>query len=256
MFFRHLDAFSMAGDLVLRRSAFVYRSGLPGGTGWGGVVVFALWIAVAARRWRRQHHRRLNALNAVIAVALVVQAFSISRIFGKVWYYLTLWAWGTTLLVVVSIGWTVARARRGAARRVARSSRARVAGRRARAGRDGRVDRRGVHARGARAAALRRSAGGRAGDGGRARARRRCAGGARRSLRRVLAGRRLQRVAGLRPRERARAARVRRRCAAGVAGAGHAASGDRRRRPGRRRAPPRHRVCSSTSGGSATATPR
>ena len=44
----------------------------------------------------------------MIAVALVVQAFSISRIFGKVWYYLTLWAWGTTLLVVVSVAWTVA----------------------------------------------------------------------------------------------------------------------------------------------------
>ncbi len=28
------------------------------------------------------------------------------RIFGKVWYYLTLWAWGTTLLVVLSIVWT------------------------------------------------------------------------------------------------------------------------------------------------------
>jgi hypothetical protein len=29
-----------------------------------------------------------------------------SRIFGKVWYYLTLWAWTTTLFVVVSIVWT------------------------------------------------------------------------------------------------------------------------------------------------------
>ena len=107
VFFRHLDAFSMAGDLVVRRAAFVHRSGLPGGSGWGGVVVFVLWVAVAVVAARRGH-RRLNALNAVIAVALVAQAFSISRIFGKVWYYLTLWAWGTTLLVVVSIAWTIA----------------------------------------------------------------------------------------------------------------------------------------------------
>jgi hypothetical protein len=46
-------------------------------------------------------------LNVVLAVALVVEFVSISRIFGKVWYYLTLWAWGTTLLLVLSICWTV-----------------------------------------------------------------------------------------------------------------------------------------------------
>jgi hypothetical protein len=28
------------------------------------------------------------------------------RIFGKIWYYLTLWAWGTLLMVLLSIGWT------------------------------------------------------------------------------------------------------------------------------------------------------
>ena len=50
LFFRHLDAFSMAGDLVLRRSAFVYRSGLPGGSGWGGVAGVR---AVGRRRSRR-----------------------------------------------------------------------------------------------------------------------------------------------------------------------------------------------------------
>ena len=33
---------------------------------------------------------------------------SMARIFGKVWYYLTLWAWGTTTLLIVAIVWTVA----------------------------------------------------------------------------------------------------------------------------------------------------
>ncbi len=107
VFFRHLDAFAVAGDLVLRQSAFVHRSGLPGGSGWGGLLVFVLWIGASLIAWRRGH-RRLRSLNVVIVVALAAQAVSISRIFGKVWFYLTLWAWATTLLVVVSIAWTLA----------------------------------------------------------------------------------------------------------------------------------------------------
>lgn len=107
VFFRHLDAFAAGFDLVTHRAAFVHRSGLPGGDGWGGVVVFVLWLAAVGIAWRRRH-RRLNALNAVVGVALAVGAFSISRIFGKVWYYLTLWMWSAMLLAVVSIAWAAA----------------------------------------------------------------------------------------------------------------------------------------------------
>ena len=105
VFFRHLDVFAVTPDLVLRADAFVHRSGLPGGNGWGGLVVFVLWVAAAVWAVRRRH-RSLMALHAVLATALAVQLVSISRIFGKVWYYLTLWAWGTALLVAVSIIWT------------------------------------------------------------------------------------------------------------------------------------------------------
>lgn len=106
-FFRHLDAFAAGRDLLTEQAAFVHRSGLPGGDGWGGVVVFALWLGAVAIAWRHRH-RRLLALDAVVAVALVVSAFSISRIFGKLWYYLTLWAWAAMLLAVVSIVWAAA----------------------------------------------------------------------------------------------------------------------------------------------------
>jgi hypothetical protein len=105
-FFRHLDAFSAGLDLVTRQAAFVHRSGLPSGDGTGGMIVFVLWLGAAWVAWRR-HHLRLRALNGVVAVSLLVGAFSISRIFGKLWYYLTLWAWSTMLLSVVSIGWAV-----------------------------------------------------------------------------------------------------------------------------------------------------
>ncbi|MAT04589.1 MAG: hypothetical protein CL424_06060 [Acidimicrobiaceae bacterium] len=105
VFFRHLDVFAVSPDLVVHADAFVHRSGLPTGSGWGGVVVFVLWLGAVA--WAVAHrHRSLIALHLVLGTALAMQLVSISRIFGKVWYYLTLWAWGTMLLVVVSIVWT------------------------------------------------------------------------------------------------------------------------------------------------------
>lgn len=117
VFFRHLDAFAAVPDLFTHADAFVHRSGLPGGNGgWGGMILFGAWGASAWWAWRRRH-RTLTALNVVIAVALVVQLVSISRIFGKVWFYLTLWAWGTTLLVVVSTLWAVYLAASGRLRR-------------------------------------------------------------------------------------------------------------------------------------------
>ena len=105
MFFRHLDAPAAVLDLFLHDNSFVHRSGLPHPSPIVGALVFVLWVA-AALVAHRHRHRPLDALNAVIAVALATGAFSIVRIFGKVWYYLTLWAWAATLLVVLSILWT------------------------------------------------------------------------------------------------------------------------------------------------------
>ncbi len=74
-----------------------------------GVVVLLVWLlaAVVAVRLR---HRLLIALHAVIATALVLATVSMSRIFGKVWYYLTLWAWSVLVLLVASVLWTAAAA--------------------------------------------------------------------------------------------------------------------------------------------------
>ena len=106
VFFRHLDAPSAIVDLFVHGDSFVHRSGLTDSSPVIGVIVFLAWVAAAIVA-HRNRHAALDALNAVIAVALVTGAFSMIRIFGKVWYYLTLWAWGTTLLVVLSILWTV-----------------------------------------------------------------------------------------------------------------------------------------------------
>jgi hypothetical protein len=48
----------------------------------------------------------LRRLHAVIAAALLLGLGTIVRIFGLPWYYLTLWAWGTTTLAVGAVVWT------------------------------------------------------------------------------------------------------------------------------------------------------
>jgi hypothetical protein len=77
----------------------------PRGSVIPGLVVLALW-AVAAVVAVRLRHRALMWLHLVVAVGLVASVASTSRIFGKDWYYLTLWAWGVAALVALAIGWT------------------------------------------------------------------------------------------------------------------------------------------------------
>ena len=82
-----------------------------------GFVFCAVWLAGAVVAiWKRL--RPLIALNVVLTVALVLGALSIGNIFGFVWYYLMLWAWAITGLMLLSIGWSaseLARSRRATA---------------------------------------------------------------------------------------------------------------------------------------------
>jgi hypothetical protein len=112
---QHLDLFAIAIDLVRRDDAFVHRAGVAGdpgsGVSIGGLIVVALWAAAAGWAWRRRH-RTLLALHAVIAVTLLTGLASSARIFGKVWFYLTLWMSSTALLIAVALaatGWMLAR---------------------------------------------------------------------------------------------------------------------------------------------------
>lgn len=93
-----------------------------------GLVLLIAWAAAAAFTaltwWRRQrattpgsdptrqspsYDPRLARLHVVVGVALVLGVVSISRITGFLYYYLVLWAWGTTMLLLVALGWTIAR---------------------------------------------------------------------------------------------------------------------------------------------------
>jgi hypothetical protein len=103
---QHFDVVRTGWDLLAREDAFVHRAGqVDAGTSVVGVLVLVAWAAAGLWAWQRRH-RELLALHAVTVVMAVTGLVSISRIFGKVWFYLTLWMSGTVLLVVVALAWT------------------------------------------------------------------------------------------------------------------------------------------------------
>lgn len=106
VFLRHLDLPQAILEMFRSDAAFLEVSGETGGLAIGGLLVFVAWLASIGYALRVRHVMLLR-LHTVLAIALAVGWFSMTRIFGKIWYYLTLWAWGTALLVVLSIVWTV-----------------------------------------------------------------------------------------------------------------------------------------------------
>jgi hypothetical protein len=69
-----------------------------------GLVLLLAWIGSAYVAWRRRA-RELLLLDLAIAVALVAGLASASRIFGYVWFYLTLWGWGLAAFVLLATIW-------------------------------------------------------------------------------------------------------------------------------------------------------
>ena len=77
------------------------------------LVLLVAWVGSVALAWRRRgdgSRGRASSLrlDLVLAVALVVGLFSLTRISGVPWFYLHLWGWGTTALVLVATGWSLA----------------------------------------------------------------------------------------------------------------------------------------------------
>jgi hypothetical protein len=106
----HFDVWHLAVRLVARPGEYLeVVDDLNGGSWVVGLVVVLAWAATAVLAWRLAQ-RRPSRLHAVVAVGLVVAVFSAARIFGKVWYYLTLWAWAIALLAVLAAAWTVIQA--------------------------------------------------------------------------------------------------------------------------------------------------
>jgi hypothetical protein len=71
-----------------------------------GSLFLAIWAVTAITAWRWRL-RSLLELHIVVALTMLLGAISISRIFGILWYYLVLWAWGLDVLMLVAVGWTL-----------------------------------------------------------------------------------------------------------------------------------------------------
>jgi hypothetical protein len=93
----------------------------PSGSVIPGAVALVVW-AVAAGASLRLRHRPLVRLHLVIAVSLGLGVISASRILGKEWYYLMLWAWGVAALLLLAVAWTGLVLVRGSVRHRARRS--------------------------------------------------------------------------------------------------------------------------------------
>lgn len=105
VFLRHLDLPRAGFEMLRGDAAFLSVSGQTGGLALGGLVIFLSWVAAVIFAVRHRHHV-LMRLHLVLAISMTVAWFSMTRIFGKVWYYLTLWAWVTALFVLLSLVWT------------------------------------------------------------------------------------------------------------------------------------------------------
>jgi hypothetical protein len=82
-----------------------------------GALLLCAFGASVVFAWRLRHHV-LVVFDAVLVIALALGLVSAARIFGTVWFYLLLWAWGLAALMLLAIGWTaveVVRQHRGPA---------------------------------------------------------------------------------------------------------------------------------------------
>lgn len=104
----HLDVTSLAMRQGGSTGSLVTATSEPTGSIVPGLLLLALWAAAAVVAATRLRHRELTALHVVVAAGLVMGVVSMSRIFGDLWYYLMLWAYGVAALLVLSIGWTLA----------------------------------------------------------------------------------------------------------------------------------------------------
>ena len=97
---RHLDVWAGLGHQVVETGPFISAA-----SAWRGGITLAVWVIAVIVAWR-VGSRALRALHVVVGAALVLGVASMARIFGRPWFYLTLWAWGVTTLLVGAVAWT------------------------------------------------------------------------------------------------------------------------------------------------------
>lgn len=104
----HLDPTELLSSADGGSGSLVDTTYDPYGSIVPGLAVLAVWgvsVLVALRR----RFDAIVRLDLVIGAAMLLGAYSTSRVFGKLWYYLTLWAWVLGVLALVAAAWTLVR---------------------------------------------------------------------------------------------------------------------------------------------------
>jgi hypothetical protein len=117
---RHLDVWAGLAHQVVETGSFISTA-----SAWRGGITLAVWIVAAVVAWR-VGSSALRALHVTVAIALGLGILSMVRIFGRPWFYLTLWAWGVTTVMAGAIAWTALAWWKGRARTRATAGVARV----------------------------------------------------------------------------------------------------------------------------------
>ncbi len=76
------------------------------GSGIPGALFLVGWAVSAVAAWRIRESV-LVRFDVMLGATLVLSLISMSRIFGYLWFYLVLWSWAVTALMLVAVGWTV-----------------------------------------------------------------------------------------------------------------------------------------------------
>lgn len=101
---RHLDLVRVARGMT--DSGYFVEAGYQVNTSIvPGLILVAIWAAAVVVAWRLRHGPLLR-LHLVVGATLVLGAISMSRILGKLWYYLTLWGWTVLSVLVLAVCWT------------------------------------------------------------------------------------------------------------------------------------------------------
>lgn len=110
----HFDLGHLVVDQV--RQPGLLARGEPGrfAVGWRGALLLVTWAGLAVAAWRRSP-RTLHALHLLVAASTVVGWYSLSRVFGVVWFYLMLWLWAVAVLALVAGVWAAVVLRSGSA---------------------------------------------------------------------------------------------------------------------------------------------
>ncbi|HEY2813143.1 MAG TPA: hypothetical protein VGJ03_06755 [Acidimicrobiales bacterium] len=101
----HLDISKFAAEQHADTGSLVNAAGDPDGSVVPGLLLLALWGVSVVGAWRMKHSRLLR-LDVVIGASLVLAVISMARIFGHLWFYLMLWSWALTAVMLFATAWT------------------------------------------------------------------------------------------------------------------------------------------------------